>query len=522
MGRLNEVVLTGIVDEENRKLVRVSANGLTANVPLVESNPLTGGTTFLGPKGVIPVAMRGDEARVFKDGQPFGMMRSVIKPGRMFSDFSGTRLGVVSAPNTTVTTNYTGYDGAGVALPVQSKTGLPYMTKLDIASDNIQQFEISNANMGSVVTNGVIGFWLYLDMTNKVSGAGQRYLMDVSSEIALYTPYVRVQVTGNQLRHGWNFIAYNQLKDIASMPASEDHFSGLSVTKFSTGANGDLRTNPLKYMQLSFINMNGCSVYLDSLWTGYSALPQVVIGVDQATQDTVDYALPVFDKYGWKGYAACTYRAWASGSKIVSDWNTPAGGTEKTEQLAKAGWDIINHGVNHLPASGMTTPELVRYEIEASTSWLLSRGVSRGTEFYASPQSGTSIQAERIIAECGIKLQRHGLNAKSNINITPFGLDNPNSVGSIDISNASAGFQKFSLIKKFIDNCIEYGASFTLFWHGITTLGDTGTGEDLTGNDLQMTKSAFDMTMAYLKSKDDASLCHVCDGFTGFYYGIGR
>lgn len=43
MGRLNEVVLTGIVDEEKRELVKVSANGLAANIPLVNTNPLTGG-----------------------------------------------------------------------------------------------------------------------------------------------------------------------------------------------------------------------------------------------------------------------------------------------------------------------------------------------------------------------------------------------------------------------------------------------------------------------------------------------
>jgi len=48
MGRLNEVVLTGIVDEENRRLVRVSANGLTANIPVMNKegtgliNPVTG------------------------------------------------------------------------------------------------------------------------------------------------------------------------------------------------------------------------------------------------------------------------------------------------------------------------------------------------------------------------------------------------------------------------------------------------------------------------------------------------
>lgn len=47
MGRLNEVVLTGIVDEENRRLVKVSANGLQANVPLLSQD----GKSLVGVDG---------------------------------------------------------------------------------------------------------------------------------------------------------------------------------------------------------------------------------------------------------------------------------------------------------------------------------------------------------------------------------------------------------------------------------------------------------------------------------------
>jgi hypothetical protein len=471
--------------------------------------------------GVIPIPSVGSGAQILQSGQPCGITKYVTRVGNMFRDFSAGILGTVSAAASTVT-NHTGYDGSSIAQSVQSKTGLPSITKIDITSDTNQQFEITSANLGSVTTLGLIGLWVYIDLTNKVGGSAARIFMDVSNQTALFSTYVRAAFIGpNQLRHGWNFLVYKQLTDIASTPGSLSHFSGLDVTKFSTGANGDMIGSPLRYMQLSFINCNGCSVYLDSLWTDFAALPQFVLGTDQATQDCVDYALPIFKSYGWKGYAAGTFRVWSSGSYSINNWNVPAGGTEKLEELYAAGWDAVNHSTNHLNvvSAALTAPQ-IRYEVQASRSWLLSRGAVRGSEFYASPQSSTNILSERIISEAGFKLQRHGLNGKPNIQITHFGIDNINSVGSIDMSNASVGFQKFSLIKAYIDTCIAYKASLFLFWHGITTLGDTGSGEDLTGNDLQITKSAFEKTCAYIKQLQSAGSLNVADGITGFYYGV--
>lgn len=477
------------------------------------------GTSLVSGDEIFPILTVGQEAEKLQDGQPVGITKYVTRIGRMFRDFSAGILGTVSAAASTVT-NYTGYDGSNIALAVQSKTGLPSMTKIVITNDANQQFEITSANMGSVTTSGLIGLWIYVDLTNKVGGTTARYLMDISNQTALFSTYVRAQVTGpNQLRHGWNFVVYKQLTDIASTPASLSHFNGLTVTKFSTGANGDMLLSPLQYMQLTFINMNGCTVYLDSLWTDFAAQPQIVLGTDQATVDCVDYALPIFQSYGWKGYSASTFRVWTSGSTIIGDWNTPAGGTEYLETLYAAGWDAINHSTNHLAPATLTAPE-IRYEVQASRSWLLTRGGVRGSEFYASPQSSTSILSERIISEAGFLLQRHGLNGKPNIQITQFGLDNASSVGAIDMSNATVGFQKYSLIKAYIDMCVAYGASVFLFWHGITTLGDSGTGEDLTGNDLQITKSAFEKTCAYIRSLETASTVAVSDGITGFYYGV--
>lgn len=515
----------GIYRTPNGKLYSVQGTQLLAAdnlVPTFKTDPLTGRISLTGPDSKnVPIQLAGDDAQYLQSGQPCGITKYVTRVGNMFRDFSSGILGTVSAAASTVT-NYTGYDGSNIAQAVQSKTGLASITKIDITNDAAQTFEITNANMGTVTTAGLIGLWVYVDLTTKVGGSTARIFMDISNQTALFSTYVRVAFVGpNQLRHGWNFLVYKQLTDIASTPASLTHFSGLEVTKNSTGASGDIIASPLRYMQLSFLNCNGCSIYLDSLWTDFAALPQIVLGTDQATQDCVDYALPIFRTYGWKGYAACTFRVWSSGSYAINNWNVPAGGTEKLEELYLAGWDSVNHSTNHLNVVGaaLTAPQ-IRYEVQASRSWLLTRNAMRGGEFYASPQSSTNILSERIIAESGFKLQRHGLNGKPNIQITHFGVDNINSVGSVDMSNATVGFQKFTLIKAYIDRCMEYKASLFLFWHGITTLGDTGSGEDLTGNDLQITKSAFEKTCAYIKQLQTAGTLNVADGITGFYYGV--
>lgn len=483
------------------------------------TNPLTGGISFQAGAN-IPIAMRGDETRVFQGGQPFGITRPVISQGIMFSDFSGTRCTAVSAAATALT-DYTGYDGSAIAQPVQSITGLPSMLKLVITSDATQQLQITNANLGNVTLNGTIGFWVYADMSAKVGGSGASIGFDLFNSTSWAANYTRCAFNGNQIRHGWNFLVYKQIKEVADMGTSgspEIPFVGLSSYKSGTGANGDIKNNQLKYINIDITSGNNCTLYFDSMWTGFSSKAQFVIGCDQATNDTVAYALPKFQEKGWKGYFASPYRVWTSGTKLVSTWdNSPQ---SQSNSLIAAGWDCINHTVNHLPNGAITNPGEIRYEIEASTAWYLARGLTKGTEFYASPQSSTSLLAERIISECGIKLQRHS--KRSNVQVTQFGVDNINHVGAIDMSNNTALFQKATLIKSWVDNIIAYGATGFPFWHSITTLGDTGTGEDLTGNDLTMTLSAFNIAMDYIAEKEAAGLCRVCDGVTGFYYGIGR
>ena len=80
----------------------------------------------------------------------------------------------------------------------------------------------------------------------------------------------------------------------------------------------------------------------------------------------------------------------------------------------------------------------------------------------------------------------------------------------------------FSKLKRFVDVLEAYGDTGFPFWHGITALGDSGSGEDLTGDNLLLTRSAFQKFIAYLAKREAAAGIRVRDGMTGFYYGVGR
>ena len=162
-------------------------------------------------------------------------------------------------------------------------------------------------------------------------------------------------------------------------------------------------------------------------------------------------------------------------------------------------------------------------------------GMERGAEFYASPQSSSSRLAENVIRNRGFKLQRHA--RKWNVSVTPWGIDNPHHVGAIDIGNAAAGgigtttgtsagsvagWQTLTKLRRFVDVLEAYGDTGFPFWHGITILGDSGSGENLTGDNLLMTRSAFEGFINYIAEREAAGGIRVRDGMTGFYYGVGR
>jgi len=442
--------------------------------------------------------------------QPSRQMSKIGSPGVMVCDFqTGWSIGS-GAP--VLTAGYTGYDANGVVTGIQSRTGIPTMLKVVPSSDASE--EIQNTTFTPIALNGKFGLWVYVQaqpgfQAGVGTGTGTIGVL-LSTDAVSFSNALQISFIATGFREGWNFLKYDE-----NAQATVGHPAGINRVMNGTGANGNIIANTVKRMKIITSTLNGATVYLDSMWTGFTSRTAIVLGSDSGGIDAINIALPTFQANGWqnKGYLAIARQVWASGSKIVTDWSV---NRTYVDTMYAAGFEVLNHSTNHLANGLITNAGEIAYEVDACRGWSLAQGWVRGSNFYAAPLFSTSRLAIKVINDLGFLMQRNA--RKYNIARTPWGIDNPDYLGSIDMGQASQGWQQFSTIKAAIDKCVFYGDSLWPFWHSITELGDPGTGEGLTGDDLLIYKSNWLAVMAYIKQLESAGTIDVLSP-TEFYYG---
>lgn len=513
-----------------------------------EVDPVTGGISYSGGEvalrmnsdGVITSPVNNVSGRIgFDLEQPLEIASPVQTYGKLACRF-GSGQWSISGGSPTLTQGYTGWDGAGNKTGITSRTGQPDMLKVVPAANTTEEILLGSfgTNMLTPTLGGAFGLWVYVDGLPNFAPTqtpNSTISVMVSTNGASSTNALNVSFNANQVREGWNFLKFVQRNPSAYQSGSgqtEYHPFGVVCTGFGTGVDADIITNPAARFRVSWTNMLGATLYFDSVWTAFSSKAQLVLGCDGGANLT-QIAAPLFDEYGWVGYAALPFNTVDSGTSNNTVQVNLSNTLESTARVVyEKGWDVINHSVTH-PSLGLYTSEAaIAYQVRQAKAWLTELGYIRGSDFYASPQSSTSRLAQKVISVSGFKLQRHSI--KSNVSVTPDGIDNPASVGSIDMGNTSSlgvasitsgtagsvnGFQTATKIKRYFDVIVAYGDTGFPFWHGITSVGDTGTGEDLTGDNLLLTKSAFELSMAYARQLEQAGSLRVCRGVSGFWYG---
>lgn len=503
------------------------------------------GDALVGAGGkVAPYVGIADRHRMLGD-QPYGITRPVRSPGKLVARFVNSEITVNNgAP---AHADHTGFDASGNITGIVSITGQPNLLKLTPAADTLEGIRFTNFAT-SVVTpqlvDGKIGFWVYIENLPRFAPTETpttTLLAIMTTEAAGSTTNgLQVTWTANQLHEGWNFLTFVMRNPLAYQTgggATEYHPWGVAPVKYGTGVDGDIVNKALTKLVLQWTNASGATIYLDSIWTGWDTEPQVILGADALETDVTDYVLPLFEQYGWVGYVAVPARVYASGSTILADLTAADGYTDmvaRADALKAAGWDFINHTLNHRSLGTLTSAAEIAYEILGVQPIYAATGCTKGNEFYASPNSSTSRLAEKVVAGCGMQVQRHAV--KQNVAITPWGIPNTNHIGASGAGSAASGgycsitdgavtnvigLQINSKLRILTDIMIAYGATWFPFWHYVTTTGDSGSGEDLTGDPLYMTLSAFTKWMEYIREKELAGEIRVCKGVTGFYYGIG-
>jgi hypothetical protein len=315
---------------------------------------------------------------------------------------------------------------------------------------------------------------------------------------------------------------------------TEYHPFGISASKYGDGSTSNILANDIGVLRIGWVNMSGATLYFDSMWTGYSSKAQMVLGCDSGVL-LEEVAVPIFQGYGWSGYIAIPYNTADTGASTCTVQANITGSAvdARRERIYALGWDCINHTVTHPNLGSYTSEAAIDYQVAQVRAWQLAQGdLARGMEFYASPGSSSSRVSEKVIKLAGFKAQRHA--RKWNTSVTPWGVDNPHHLGGCDWGSASAmgvttvtsgsassvaGFQTATKIKRALDVAVAYGDTMIAWWHGLTTSGDSGSGEDLTGDNLLLTVSAFQLSCAYARQLEQAGSLTVCKGFSGFYYG---
>lgn len=479
--------------------------------------------------------------------QPLGITRPVRSAGSMVVGFgAGVWSSSDGVTNHTVTQGYTGFDANGVVNGIRSRTGQAEMLKV-VCNNNTSTNVLLNSpgtNILQTALGGKFMLAVYLDAQPGYAPGGSvtgNIGVEITTNAAIYGNAFLCGFNSNQLREGWNFLKFVMRDPLAyqtSSPTIEYHPFGIVAGCYGNGSAANIKDAAITGIRLFTQNLGGATLYFDSIWTGWDHLAQIVLGCDAAGSDLIEHGLPRFQERGWIGYVATPARIYTSGSKLVSNWS--GGSAIRPNNLTRmydAGWEAINHSTNHLSNGALTSAAEIDYEISAVQAMYSAMGVIRGNQFYASPQSSSSRLSDAVIQNRGILLQRHA--RKFNVTVSPWGVDNPHHVGAIDMGSATgggvsfangarasggsvAGWQTFTKLRRFVDVLEAYGDTGFPFWHGITTLGDSGSGDDLTGSNLLITKSAFDRFIAYIAEREAAGGIRVCDSIGGFYYGTGR
>lgn len=491
------------------------------------------------PDSLVGVGIVNQDQALF-EGQPIGITRPVRRSGRMVANFA-TGVWSRSVGTGTFTQGVTGFDASGNVTGVRSRTGMPEMVTLAPIDNATNRLSMVTPASGLLTTalGGKIGLWVHLaNQPGYNPGGSLAGTMDIEITTnggrAFGNAFV-ASFNTNQLREGWNFLKFvmrDRQAYQSTSPTTEYHPFGITAACYGTGADADILNGTVTELRINMANMNGATLTFDSLWTDFDSLAQCVLGCDAGGNDLIQYGLPKLQEKGWIGYFAVPARIYTSGSIYVTNW---ANFSPNLRTLYDAGWECVNHSVNHRATGLLTSAAEIDYEVAGVQSTYANHGALRGCEFYASPLSSSSRLSDNVIRNRGFKLQRHA--RKNNMCVTPWGIDNPHHCGAMDIGSAAAGgissstgassgsvagWQTFTKLKRLVDVAIAYGDTIFPFWHGITLLGDTGSGDDLTGDNLLMTKSAFDKFIDYLADREAAGLIRVRDGITGFYYGVGR
>lgn len=428
--------------------------------------------------------------------------------------------------------------------PVVSRTGQATMLQVTPATDAATHLTmalgaVNVALANSETGNAEFGCWVHIANQNG-AGVGEAVpggtiQFELTTAPASVAHLAQVSFNSNYLREGWNFLkfvtngaVYNSVNNLKASGSAYTgaHPFGIACAIFGTGANSEIYANNIRSIAINLVTMGGWTLTFDSVWTRFDGIATVIPMADQATDDSVVNALPVFNEYGWKaGFmnprgvlanpTTDTYAA-LDAAGIYNDITSYSGFGPPAVEMYAAGWDCLNHSMTHRSAGYLANPGEIKLEVTRARAWAHRSGMYRGTEFYVSPNSSTSRLSEKAVEDTGMLWQRHG-KPLSNM-VTQWGFDNTRYIGGYDMGHQTTA-QSVSLMTNIVDQIIRYKSVFMPFWHFIRTTGDPGDGTGIyTVDNLNIYASNWRQFWAYVRTKELAGQIRVLSP-TQYWYG---
>lgn len=202
-------------------------------------------------------------------------------------------------------------------------------------------------------------------------------------------------------------------------------------------------------------NMNdaGITAYIDSIVINPRSRPKILFGFDAISDNLTSNVLPELTSRGIAGYSTFNFSGGAAGSTSIP----------LAQQWRDAGWEIVNHGYDHLAIGKMTTDAAIVDEVERNWAAMVANGlvVSGQEKIWVGPENSSSPRAVRVLRELGYVAARNYRNLVAKADGA--GFDNLLDMGSYSLGNPTSR----SRLLNICDAPIRMAGTMWLFLHEV-------------------------------------------------------
>lgn len=327
----------------------------------------------------------------------------------------------------------------------------------------------------------LIGMAVYAHRLNP--GCGLRLRVGTSASNYKYYSWAPSE---NTLVEGWNFLVVHSHEDGAMRLLQ----TGASTPGWYTGAGTYDFSTPATYLALEvtgFRAPNYPILWISSIFAdGAESIPMITIGFDISTG--FEPAKAILDSYGFKGYLAVGAVPQASRDSHV--------------ELFNSGWDILGHTPSHENIGQYVDREAIYSELSVVRNQLLSLGMDRSANLFASPNGGWSNRSVYVLANSGFQWHRAVSNAPLAHYDCSFGHLNPLTQGAF-----SCGASTLAKLKaRAILLLTKYKANCHFYTHTVVPGGD---GTNWPADTNAIYSATLDGFCFFLKQLQDVGLCRV-------------